>query len=132
MIKAVIDTNVLISGVFWKGTPYQVIKAWQNNSFRWFISPEILEEYRRVLEEISRQHPGFELGPIFEVIGLHCEMVAAKPLRGICRDPDDDKFIAAAVGCGATYIVSGDRALLDVKQFQGVSIVRPVEFLHKL
>jgi predicted nucleic acid-binding protein len=54
----VIDTNVLVSGIFWKGKPYQVIESWEQGAFKLLASPEILEEYRRVLEDLSKRHPG--------------------------------------------------------------------------
>jgi uncharacterized protein len=50
-IKAILDTNVFISGVFWKGPPFEILKAWQEQRFRLAISPPILDEYRRVLDE---------------------------------------------------------------------------------
>lgn len=47
-IKAILDTNVFISGVFWQGPPFEILKAWQEQRFRLVISPPILDEYRRV------------------------------------------------------------------------------------
>jgi putative PIN family toxin of toxin-antitoxin system len=46
----------------------------------------------------------------------------------ICRDPDDDKFIACAVATGAKVIVSGDKDLLSLSEYAGVKILRPNEF----
>jgi putative PIN family toxin of toxin-antitoxin system len=128
----VIDTNVLVSGIFWKGKPYQVIKSWERGDFKLLTSPEILEEYRRVLEDFSKRHPGVEAGSVLEVIELNCGMVNARPVRGICKDPDDDKFIAAALAGGANFTVSGDQALLDVRTYQGVQIMNPSNFLKSL
>lgn len=125
----VIDTNVLISGIFWKGKPYQVIKSWERGDFKLLISPEILIEYRRVLEDFSKRNPGVEVGPVLQIIELNCEMVNARPIRGVCKDPDDDKFIGAALAGGAEFIVSGDQALLNVGTYQGVQIMNPSDFL---
>jgi predicted nucleic acid-binding protein len=47
-IKAILDTNVLISGIFWKGVPFEILKAWQKHRFRLVISLPILYEYHRV------------------------------------------------------------------------------------
>jgi len=106
-IKAILDTNVLISGIFWKGAPFQILKAWQGRRFRLAISLPILDEYRRVLEEMTRKRPSAVLGSILALIELQSEMVEpvhfAKTVR---RDPDDDKFLEAAIGAGAVDAVS--------------------------
>ena len=54
-IKAILDTNVLISGMFWKGPPFEILKAWQEERFRLVMSPPILQEYRRVLDELTKK-----------------------------------------------------------------------------
>lgn len=125
----VLDTNV-ISGIFWQGGPFEILKAWQEQHFRLVISVPILNEYRRVFEEMTKKRPSAVLGPILELIELHSEMV--EPVRfakTVCSDPDDDKFLEAAVAANAGYVVSGDAALLSVKNYQRTQIVRPVQFL---
>lgn len=129
-IKAVLDTNVLISGIFWTGNPFRILKAWQNRQFTLAISPPILEEYRRVLAEMTRKRPVSVLAGILELIELHSEMVQPAPFAApVCSDPDDDKFLEAALAARADYVVSGDAALLRVKSYQGVEIVKPARFL---
>lgn len=129
---AIVDTNVLVSGIFWKGPPYLVLKSWIEGGFKLVVSPDILKEYQRVLEEVSKKYPEIAIGPILEVIELNCEMMEAKPVRGICRDPDDDKFIAAAISSGADFIVSGDKDLLELGTYQNVRLVKPSVFLKEL
>lgn len=51
---------------------------------------------------------------------------------GVCEDPDDDKYIAAALGGRATFVVTGDRKLLALKEHEGIRIVTPREFLDLL
>ena len=98
-IKAILDTNVLISGIFWKGAPFQILKAWQGRRFRLAISLPILDEYRRVLEEMTRKRPSAVLGSILALIELQSEMVEPVHFaKTVCRDPDDDKFLEAATG----------------------------------
>jgi uncharacterized protein len=132
-IKAILDTNVFISGVFWKGPPFEILKAWQEQRFHLAISPPILDEYRRVLDEMVKRHPLPVLSSILGVIEVHSEMVEpvsfAKP---VCSDPDDDKFLEAALAAHAGYVVSGDAALLSLKHHRGVEIVRPARFLNLL
>jgi predicted nucleic acid-binding protein len=53
-------------------------------------------------------------------------------VEGVCRDPHDDKFLAAAINGGATFLVTGDRDLLVLERFQDVEIITPQEFLGRL
>jgi uncharacterized protein len=132
-IKAVLDTNVVISGIFWKGAPFQILDAWQNRRFLVIISPPILSEYRRVLDEMTKQRSIPVLGSILEIIELHSEMVT--PVRfpeHVCSDPNDDKFLEAALAARADYVVTGDAALLKVKNHQGIQIVKPRQFLASM
>jgi putative PIN family toxin of toxin-antitoxin system len=129
-IKAVLDTNVVISGIFWKGAPFEILAAWQKQGFLLVISPPILDEYRRVLDEMTKQRPIPVLGSILEIIELHSEMVTPAGFpESVCSDPDDDKFLEAAFAARADYVVSGDAALLKIKDHQGIQIVRPRQFL---
>jgi putative PIN family toxin of toxin-antitoxin system len=132
-IKAILDTNVLISGVFWKGPPFEILKAWQEQRFRLAISLPILEEYRRVLDEFAKERQMLVLNSVLKVIELRSEIVKPVPFsEPVCSDPDDDKFLEAAIAAGADYIVSGDKALLNVKFHHEVEVVRPSRFLKLL
>lgn len=129
-VKAVLDTNVLVSAIFWKGTPFEILKAWHKDHFSLVISLPILEEYRRVLAEMTPERASPVFHSILDLIELHAEMVEpvtfARPVRG---DPEDDKFLEAALAADAGYVVSGDAALLRLKNHQRVPIVRPARFL---
>jgi uncharacterized protein len=132
-IKAILDTSVFISGVFWKGPPFEILKAWQEQRFRLAISPPILDEYRRVLDEMMKKRPVPVLTSILRIIELHSEMVEPVSFaQPVCSDPDDDKFLEAALAARAGYVVSGDAALLKVKQYRGIEIVRPRQFVDLL
>ena len=132
-IKAILDTNVLISGIFWKGAPFQILKAWQGRNFRLAMSLPILDEYRRVLEEMTNKRPSAVLGSILALIELHAEMVEPVHFaKTVCSDPDDDKFLEAAIAAAADYVVSGDTALLSLKNYRRIEIVRPAQFLKLL
>jgi len=132
-IKAILDTNVFISGVFWNGPPFEILKAWQEQRFRLAISLPILDEYRRVLDEFAKRRQMPVLNSVLKVIELHSEIVKPVSFRvPVCSDPDDDKFLEAAIAAGADYIVSGDKALLNVKFHREVEVVRPSRFLKLL
>jgi len=129
--KAVLDTNVVVSGIFWKGNPFQILRAWQQRRFSLVVSPPILDEYRRVVAEMTQKRPLDVVVPILELIELYSEMVAPVSFSAaVCSDPDDDKFLEAALAADADYVVSGDRALLAVKNYKGIEIVRPAQFVR--
>ena len=131
-IKGVLDTNVLISGVFWKGPPFEILKAWQQQRFRLAISPVVLQEYRRVLDELGKQRMPV-LTSVLKIIELRSEMVEPVSFsQPVCSDPDDDKFLEAAIAAGAGYVVSGDKALLNLKSYHMVQVVRPSRFMELL
>lgn len=130
-VKAVLDTNVLISGIFWSGAPSEVLRAWQQQRFVLTLSLPILEEYRRVLAEMTQKYSVSAAAQVLELIQLHAEIITPVSFGSIvCSDPDDDKFLEAAVAAGADYVVSGDTALLRLKKYQHVEIVRPAQFLN--
>lgn len=131
--KAILDTNVFISGVFWKGPPSKILKAWQEGRFRLAMSLPILEEYRRVLDELAKERAMPVLTSILGIIELHSEMVEPVSfVQPVCNDPDDDKFLEAAIAARADYVVSVDKALLNVKFHHEVEVVRPSRFLTLL
>lgn len=129
-MKVVIDTNVFISGVFFSGPPYQILKAWQNRDLQIVISLEILDEYYRVGEEISAQFPEADLNPTLELVTTKAELIEDARLdETVCDDPDNDKFFACAIAGGADLIISGDKHLLKMAGYQGIKVVRPRQFI---
>jgi len=128
-MKIVLDTNVLVSGIFFSGAPSKILEAWDEGAFELVISPEILEEYRRVVEELSSQYPSVEAGRIINLILLRSQICMSKPLVAqVCTDHDDDKFLACALAAGVLIVVSGDKSLLKASGYNGVEVIRPREF----
>lgn len=132
-MKVVVDTNVLVSGVFFGGMPSRVLEAWRDGKYDLAVSPEILEEYRQVGEELTRRFEGVSLAPFIALLVMNAEIVEAPGLpEQVSRDRDDDKFVACAVAAECEYIVSGDKHLLEVSGYQGIDIVTPREFLDSV
>ncbi len=139
MLRAVLDTNVLVSGLISpNGAPARLVRAWRERKFELVISPPILEELAEVLQrdKIRRyyEHVDRDLARRY-VAGLRrfATLVPGKVrVQGVCPDPGDDKFVAAALEAGADCIVSGNNHLLALKECQGVKILRPAEFLALL
>jgi len=129
-LKTVLDTNVLVSGVFFGGPPYEILSAWRHGRISLVLSAEILDEYQRVGHRLAAEFPGVDIGPMLALLAIHAECVFAPPLvEAVCDDPTDDKFIACALASGCRIIVSGDRHLHKVSGYGGVDVVRPGDFV---
>jgi len=112
--KVVIDTNVFVSGIFFSGPPSRILKAWQEDRIQIAISEEIIEEYRRVMEELSKKLETIDIDSILELLFIEAELVPSHSFETpVCEDPDDDKFLACAIASKSPYIISGDKHLLN-------------------
>ena len=131
-MRVVIDTNVLISGIFFSGPPAEILDHWKKRAFLSVISEPIIIEYVRVAEEISRKFPPIKIAEILDLFILHSEIVDTNGIEiKECEDPDDDKFLECAVAGGCQIIVSGDKHLLNIAKYQEVKILKPRNFLDQ-
>ena len=131
-MRAVLDTNVFVSGVFFSGPPYEILNAWRHGRIRLVASAEILDEYRRVGERLALSHPGVDLAPFLTLVALHGEIVLAPALpQCICDDPTDDMFFACAIASNCRTVVSGDKHLLRASGHGGVHVYRPRAFVER-
>jgi len=129
MIKVVLDTNVFISALFWRGAPYQIFKRVIEGAILNFISPQILEEIKeRFLEKFKL--PPEKVKEFLEIIVFNSEIVYPKKRVNIIKkDPSDNKIIECAIKAKASFVISGDGHLLEVKEYKGIKIISPGEFL---
>ncbi len=131
-MKVVVDTNVFISGVFFTGPPYHILKAWRDGRIEILLSREIFDEYHRVGNELVYKFPKIDLNRILEYLLIHAEFVFISDLpMQICDDPDDDKFIACAIAGKSDLIVSGDKHLLRVSGYEGINVLTPRQFVDR-
>lgn len=131
-MRIVLDTNVLVSGIFYSGPPSRIVSAWIDEKCDLVVSTEIVEEYRRVAERIGLKFPGVELGRVLDRIALHALLVMPARLPDdVCADRNDIKFLECAVACRADCIVSGDRALLRASGYEGIVVVTPRRFVDR-
>jgi putative PIN family toxin of toxin-antitoxin system len=136
--RAVLDANVYVSAaVHVEGPPGRIIESFlRKAAFEIVLSPAIVEEVLRALtyprvRRLIRGDIRSELW--FEDIVMLSELVAGElVLPGLCHDPDDDKYVAAAIEGNAAFVVTGDRQLLVLAEHEGVRIVTPRAFLDLL
>ena len=131
--KVVVDTNVFISAAFLKGISSVLIEKWKENKFILLFSPDIFDEY---FEVIARPKFRQEEKDIRELAELLTERgVAVEPqtqLDVIKEDPNDNKFLECAIAGEANFIISGDRHLLNLKQYKGIKVLKLSAFLKEI
>ena len=133
-IRAVIDTNVIVSAILFGGIPGKLISLWKSGHLKPLASKDIIDEYIKVLA-----YPKFRLAEkeinyiLYNEILPYFEVVTLKPGLGIIqKDPSDDKFIHCAEAGKAGVIISGDQHLLNLKTYGKLKILTPLQFLEKL
>jgi len=135
-VRIVIDTNIWVSGLLWRGMPWNVLRLAEEGRIVLCITPSMLDELNDVLN-YERLQPRLEqlgfipaelvayvlnLATVFEV-----QISDEKPI--VIADPDDDIFLHCAVAISAAYVVSGDRHLLDLGKYSDISILTIRDFL---
>ena len=130
-MKIVIDTNVLISAAFFGGIPRKVIQTVVEGKTIACANKLIVNEYEEIKEEMILYKKGNLRDDIFDSYLKKIKMFDVVTVVDICRDPDDNKFIACAVDAKAIYIVSGDKDLLTVEKYDEIEIVTAKEFYER-
>jgi len=139
MTKAVLDTNVIVSGIIREaGPPGQILRLlFEGQKFTAVTSLQILAEVKAVLSrEKIRKYHGWtdeQIDIFLAFFYTQSEVTEGKlTVQVIVQDPSDDKFLACAGEGSADYLVSGNKHLLDLKVYEGVQIVPPATFLMLL
>ncbi|MBI1861522.1 MAG: putative toxin-antitoxin system toxin component, PIN family [Deltaproteobacteria bacterium] len=129
-MKVVLDTNVLVSGIFWGGRPLKVLTLWEKRKIDLLVTDSILDEYLRTIHRIAER---LDRASIYKawalVLPAKVTLIAVKKSFRLCRDPKGDMFIDCAIAGKSRSIVTGDKDLLVLKTVLGVPIVDATHFL---
>ena len=136
-MKAVLDTNVLVSGTFWTGKSFEIIKLLELKGLGLILSKELIDEYNETInsEEIidKIENKNLIVNEIIKKIISEAEIVEpSQKFEVVKGDPDDNKILECAVEGKADFIVSQDSHLLKLREFHGIRIMSPEEFLEML
>ncbi|PIN77900.1 putative toxin-antitoxin system toxin component, PIN family [Candidatus Woesearchaeota archaeon CG10_big_fil_rev_8_21_14_0_10_33_12] len=136
-MRLVLDTNVLVSGTFWTGSSFKVISLIDQDKVLFIVSPAILSEYDRILhsDEILDKTTLYQQTRIKAIHKLLSKALIVDPKQKFNvanGDPDDNKFLEAAIEGKADYIISKDKHLLNIKIFKDIPILTPEQFLNIL
>lgn len=137
-VRVVLDTNIVVSSyVVRLGAPGRIVAAWRAGAFQIAVSGALLNEYERALNypRVVRRHRFSPAQLAQEVAAIRATAILVEPdtvPRVVPDDSDDDQVLACAVAAGADYIVSGDRHLLDLREYRGIRILSPAAFVALL
>jgi len=130
-MRVVIDTNIFVSS-FFGGKPRKIIDLWKAEKITLCLSNAILDEYIDVLRGIGLREED-ELEELLSLFsrGFNILFTTKTPkIKIIKNDPDDDKFIECAMALGASTVITGDREVLTIKEYMGITILTPQQFLE--
>ena len=130
-MRAVIDTNVLISAIFWPGKPKQLLNQVRRGKISFLTSEVLLAELKRVL---TRADKPFKLSEteaerVLAAIRDLAEVVEPHSTATQCRDDADNRVLECALDGRADWIITGDMDLLDLLSFEGITIATVADFL---
>lgn len=129
-MKAVIDTNVFVSGIFWPGSSHKVLALWKEQKFSLVSSLGTIAELVKVLKDFKIRLHDETIRELVDLIITNSIVVEPKEKIDIVKDdPTDNIFVETAVAGSADYIISQDKHLLKINEFRGIRIITPEEFL---
>ncbi|CAN5246795.1 putative toxin-antitoxin system toxin component, PIN family [soil metagenome] len=136
-MRIVPDTNIVVSGLFWRGQPRRILDVARDGIIELFTSPVLLEELEDVLsrEKFAARLEAAQVTvrELVEGFSALATVIDAAPIAPVILvDPDDDAVLACALAAEAEIIVSGDSDLLDLKEHQDIRILTATEFLAEL
>jgi len=136
IIPVVIDTNVVVSALLFRGVPGEIIPLWKSGKITPHASREIVDEYLRVLAYPKFQLSGEEIHYLMhqEILPWFETVETSKTPQSviISNDPSDDKFIRCAETADVQLVISGDHHLLSPQSHSLIEIVTPASFLKLL
>ena len=137
LVRLVLDTNTVISGLLWNGPPRSLLDAAISGTVDVYTSAVLLAELREVLAYPRLAKRLAASGETVDQQVSHfmalAHLTAPAVIAGaVLADPDDDHVIACALAAQADAIVSGDAHLLNLKHYQGMRIIDAAEALRSL
>jgi putative PIN family toxin of toxin-antitoxin system len=138
-MRVVIDTNIWVSGLLWRGLPWELLRLADADQVSICAAPPMLNELERVLNYDRLQPRLTQLGlHVTDLMTYALNLVSIFELPPatadtpiVIADPDDDIFVRCAMTAEAVYIVSGDQHLLALEQHAHISILTIRDFLTK-
>ena len=129
--RVVFDTNIWISGLLWRGKPYQCLLLARARAVQHVHCTEMMAELSEKLREAFGFSENHIQAVLYDVRRISERVDIAGDVHVVGDDPDDDKFIECALVAGATAVVSGDHHLLELGSYEGIAMLSAAEFLAR-
>lgn len=133
MLRITVDTNTLISGIAWRGTPGAVVDLVMDGEVRLITSEELFDELKSVFSRTRFRARlaarGLAPDRVVARFQSNAELTTPDTISPTSRDPDDDAVLAVALAAKVDVIVTGDLDLRVLKDFHGIPILNAAEFL---
>lgn len=137
-MRVILDTNIIVSGLISPhGSPARIIAHWLDGDFILLYSPDMLVELEDVLGRVwireKLAHVPNRIDEFLEAVAVLGELIMGYAnVAGAVRDPFDEMFLACGVLGHADYIVTGDKDLLSLVEYESTRILAPARFLEVL
>ena len=130
-MKIVIDTNVIVSGIFFNGKPRELLRECFNGKYEIICTKEILLEYVETIEKLTKKYKQRAREEIIPILLDNITIIENIDDGKYSRDPDDDKFINCAKSSGAKYVITGDNDLLVLEKIGDIRLLTVADFLKE-
>jgi putative PIN family toxin of toxin-antitoxin system len=132
-MDVVIDTNVVVSGLLFKGVPDRIVSLWQQSVITPYVTQDIIDEYIRVLAYPKFQLSRLEIEYLIyrEILAYFETVTPSTACQIVPDDPADDMVIHCAMAGSIETIISGDSHLLDLGTYGSICILHPADFLQR-
>jgi uncharacterized protein len=128
-MKIVADTNVIVSALVFGGLPRRVFELVEVGVCEFYYSSEVQDETRRVLgQKFGWDEPQLDTY-LPRLWSLGSRVVPRRHVRAVTEDPTDNRILECAIEADAHVIVTGDAHLLKLREYQGIAIRTPRQFL---
>lgn len=135
-MRAVVDTNVLLSGLLWRGAPHTLLELARNGTVTFVSSRVLLAELAEVIERPkfrqALERAGVATASLLSELYRLVEIVDPPSLPApVSNDRDDDAVLAVAVAARVDLVISGDNDLLSLQSYVGIPIIDPAAALMR-
>jgi uncharacterized protein len=133
MLKITVDTNTLISAVITEGNEFALLKLANKNKVKLVLSPAILQEFKEVISRPKFNFSEEQITKVMkQIITISTLVIPTRTLHIVKVDPSNNRILECAETGKVNHIISGDKHLLQLKQYKNIPIIKTLDMLNHL